>query len=442
MRPLLAAGAFLTAGAALASAATPVLTVESITRGGQPVTSAPDVTVRALDGSLLRQGIRVNELLPDDVSVTVPADVRVLIGAGGGKLSIENATDALHYTGKYESISMLGPGRTNVADPTEQFRFFGPGFELAVRDGGATVVIADRRATVTRERGTVTAAVLGSTAFVRRVDVLTSAHPSMTYTLGAEAGAAVTVDDDKALAANGDANGEFNLGMRYYWGDGVTADAVQTLRWLQAAAAQRFAEAENGIGYAYVYGSTSARDAAKAFQWFQLAANDGSGAAEDTLGDMYNYGHGVVQSYSQAMHWYLLASAQADADAENDVGLLYFLGRGSAFGDTEPDYARALHWFWIAAAQGNGDAENDLGYMYEHGDGLPTDYALALRWFRIAAAQRDRAAEESLGLMYERGRGVPQDNAQALYWYRLAAAQGLASASAAIERIESSQPHP
>ncbi len=374
VRFLLAAGAFVTAGAALGGAATPALTVESITRGGQSIASAPEVTLRTLDGSLLRQGVRVNELLPDDVRVSVPADVRVLIGAAdAGKLTLENATGALHYTGKYESISMLGPGRAEVDDPTERFRFFGPGFELTLHDGSATVVIADRRATVTRERGTVTAAVLGSTAFVRRVDVLTNAHPSMTYTLGAQTGASATVDDDRALAAAGDANGEFNLGMRYYWGDGVAANAAQTLGWLQAAAAQRFAEAENGLGYAYVYGSTGAQDTAKAFHWFQLAANDGSGAAEDTLGDMYDYGHGVAQSYAQAMHWYLLASAQGDADAENDVGLLYFLGHSSAFGDVGPDYARALHWFWIAAAQGNADAENDLGYMYEHGDGLPMD---------------------------------------------------------------------
>lgn len=393
------------AHAARASAATPALTVESITLSGQPVTSAPEVTVRALDGSLLRQGIAVNEPLPDDVRVSVPADVRVSIGAGAGKLSIENATDALHFTGRYESVSMLGPGRTEIDDPAEEFCFFGPAFELAIHDGGVAVVIADSRATVTRERGTVTAAVLGSTAFVRREDVLTSARPSITYALGTETRATATADDDRALAANGDAYGEFNLGMRYYWGDGVIADAAQTLGWLQAAAAQRFAEAENGIGYAYVYGSTSAADTAKALQWFQLAASDGSGAAEDTLGDMYNYGHGVAQSYSQAMHWYLLASTQGDADAENDVGLLYFLGHSSAFGNVEPDYPRALRWFWIAAAQGNGDAENDLGYMYEH------------------------------------GYGVPLDDGQALHWYRLAAAQGVASASAAIERIERSQPH-
>lgn len=417
------------------------LAVGGITRAGQPIANAPDVAVRALDGTMIAQGVHTGETLPDDVQVSVPPGERVELGDATGRVTLDGATDTLHFTGRFVSVSTLTPGRTEIVDLSDRFRFFGPGFELAV-SGGCTVDLSQNGATVTRESGTLTADLLGSTAFVRRVDVLTAARSSIAYEFGEPTSANVTLDEDEAAAAAGQANGEFNLGTRYYWGDGVRADAAQALHWLQAAAAQRFAEAENSIGYAYAYGSGGARYMPLAQHWLLLAAADGSAAAADTLGDMSNEGHGVPQSYTQALHWYEVSAAQGDADAENDIGLLDEEGHTSYFAGAQPQYRTALQCFRIAAAQGNADAENDVGYMYEWGHGVAIDYAQALRWYRLSAAQRDAGAEYNLGVMYERGYGVPQDNEQAISWYRLAAAQGIAAATAALARLERGSAHP
>jgi TPR repeat protein len=403
---LCAATVLLAASAARASAAGPALRIEDIVENGARVTSAPGVALRALDGTLLRRGFQEGDMLPGDVQVVVPPGVRLRIGSrDSDTVTLESATAAFHYTGSHQSVAMLSRGHVEIDDRSDGFRFFGPGFEL-VGHAAYAVDIAARSATVSRIQGTVTALLLGSTAFVRRVDFLTVAHPKISYDLDAQTQAKATVEEDEAAAASGAAFGEYNFGMRLYWGDGVPADAVRAMRFFQSAAAARFAEAENAIGYFEVYGPAVMQDTAHASQWLLLAAAGGSAAAEDTLGDMYNYGHGVAQSYAEAMHWYQLSAAQGDADAENDVGLLYYLGRISYFGEAAPQYAEAMRWFRIAAAQGNGDAENDIGYAYEH------------------------------------GHGVAQDYAQALYWYRLAAAQGVAPARAGIKRIESASPAP
>lgn len=401
-----AATAFLAASAALANAAAPALRIQEIVENGARVTSAPGVT-RALDGTVLRRGFQEGDVLSGDVQVVVPAGVRVRVGAADiGNVTLESATATFHYTGSYQSVAMLSRGRVEIDDRSDRFRFFGPGFELVGHAAAYAVDIAAGSATVSRNQGTVTALQLGSTAFVRRVDFLTVAHPAIAYDLGGLTTAEASAAEDAAAAASGAANGEYNFGMRLYWGEGVPADAVRAMRYFQSAAAARFAEAENAIGYVDVYGPAVMQDTPHASRWLLRAAVGGSAAAEDTLGDMYNYGHGVVQSYAEAMHWYQLSAAQGDADAENDVGLLYYLGRIGYFGDAAPQYAEAMRWFRIAAAQGNGDAENDVGYAYEH------------------------------------GHGVAQDYAQALYWYRLAAVQGVAAATAGIKRVGSASPAP
>lgn len=404
---LLAAGALFTPSGALASAAAPVLRIEAIVENGAQVASAPGATLRALDGTVLRRGLHEGDVLPGEVQAVVPGGVSVRVRAADiGAVTLDSATAAFHYTGSYQSVAMLSRGRVAIDDRSDRFRFFGPGFELVAHAAAYAVDIEAGSASVSRGRGTVTALLLGSTAFVRRVDLLTDAHSTISYDLDGRTTATATVAKDEAAAASGVANGEYNFGMRLYWGDGVPADAVRAMRYFQSAAAAQFAEAENAIGYVDVYGPAVMQDTAHASHWLLLAAAGGSSAAEDTLGDMYNYGHGVGQSYVDAMHWYRLSAAEGDADGENDVGLLYYLGHDSYFGDSTPQYAEAMRWFRIAAAQGNGDAENDVGYAYEH------------------------------------GRGVAQDYAQALYWYHLAAAQGEAAATAGIKRIESASPAP
>ena len=55
---------------------------------------------------------------------------------------------------------------------------------------------------------------------------------------------AQTIDELKTRAANGDADAQFNLGKRYYKGEGVTKDFAEAVRWYRKAAEQGVAEAK------------------------------------------------------------------------------------------------------------------------------------------------------------------------------------------------------
>ena len=64
-----------------------------------------------------------------------------------------------------------------------------------------------------------------------------------------------------------------------------------------------------------------------------------------------------------------------------------------------------------------------LGWMYAEGRGVPQDDAEAARCYRLAADQGHATGQYNLGVMYVNGRGVPQDYVEAHMWYNLAAAQ-------------------
>ena len=82
------------------------------------------------------------------------------------------------------------------------------------------------------------------------------------------------------LAAQGNADAEWQLGARYHNGDGVVKDDVQ------------------------------------AMQWFQRAAEHGHVTAEATLGAYYWAGRGVPQDLSKAYFWSAVAFAQGDENSK------------------------------------------------------------------------------------------------------------------------------
>ena len=156
---------------------------------------------------------------------------------------------------------------------------------------------------------------------------------------------AAYVDSLKEEAAQGDADAQFTLGVRYSRGRGVPQDYAEALKW------------------------------------YRLAANQGKAAAQLNLGVMYHEGEGVPRDYVQALKWYRLAAAQRDALAQYNLGAMSSKGEG-----VPRDYAEALKWFRLAAAQGHAKAQYNLGAMYGKGQGVPQNSVQALKWLTLAAA--------------------------------------------------------
>jgi TPR repeat protein len=83
----------------------------------------------------------------------------------------------------------------------------------------------------------------------------------------------------RPLAAEGDAKAQYNVGVMYEEGLGVSIDYTEAVGWLLQAAEQGHSEAKNHLGFLYLYGRGVSQDYVSAHMWFDLAASEGNARA-------------------------------------------------------------------------------------------------------------------------------------------------------------------
>ena len=211
-----------------------------------------------------------------------------------------------------------------------------------------------------------------------------------------------------------------NLALCYADGRGVQQNWQEAVRWFRAAANQGFAKAQNYLGLRYDNGEGVEQNESEAVRWYQAAAEQGFAEAQYNLALSYELGTGVQQDWQEAVRWYRAAAEQGYAEAQNYLGLRYANGEG-----VEPDWKEAVRWFHAAAKQGHATAEYNLGFAYKTENGVGQDWQEAVRWYRASAEQGYDLAQNRLGLRYANGEGVERDYIEAMKWYRAAAEQGL-----------------
>ena len=180
-------------------------------------------------------------------------------------------------------------------------------------------------------------------------------------------------------AEQGDVVSQFNLGLMYDTGEGVTQDYQEAVRWYRLAAEQGYANAQFNLAVMYAKGYGVAQDYQEAIRLYQPLAEQGEADAQTKLGLMYANGEGVTQDYQEAVRWYRLAGTKGDADAQLLLARMYDIGQG-----VTQDYQEAVRWYQFAAVQGNSLALGRLGLMYYQGQGVPQDYVKAYMWFNLA----------------------------------------------------------
>ena len=101
-------------------------------------------------------------------------------------------------------------------------------------------------------------------------------------------------------------------------GQSATGRSAQTksLADLRKLADQGDADAQWQMGVRYHNGENVPRDDAQAMQWFLRAAEQGHATAQATLGAYYWAGRGVPQDLSKAYFWSALALAQGDENSK------------------------------------------------------------------------------------------------------------------------------
>ena len=119
----------------------------------------------------------------------------------------------------------------------------------------------------------------------------------------------------RPLAEKGDALAQYNLGVLYRKGRGVTQDDVQAREWYDKAAVQGQAKAQFNLGTLYFNGEGVPKDYKQALRWFRLAADQGEALAQTKIAIMYEEGQGVPKDIVQAYKWYSLAITSGDKPA-------------------------------------------------------------------------------------------------------------------------------
>ena len=123
----------------------------------------------------------------------------------------------------------------------------------------------------------------------------------------------------RGLATAGDATAQFDLGDRYFTGEGVPQDNGEAIRWFRLAADQSHARAQASLGFMYATGEGVPQDDGEAARWYRLAADQGYAAAQYSLGNMYRNGRGVPQDDGKTVRWFRLAADQGHANAQYNL---------------------------------------------------------------------------------------------------------------------------
>ena len=122
----------------------------------------------------------------------------------------------------------------------------------------------------------------------------------------------------RALAEQGNAVAQNNLGVRYDNGRGVPEDDAEAVRWYRLAADQEYAIAQFNLGLMYRHGEGVPEDDVEAVRWYRLAAEQGNAVAQNNLGNMYYNGEGVPEDDVLVYMWYNLAAARGNETAQGN----------------------------------------------------------------------------------------------------------------------------
>lgn len=225
----------------------------------------------------------------------------------------------------------------------------------------------------------------------------------------------------------------YDTGLNYEYGYGVPQNMEKSLYWLEKAAEAEYADAFITLGDLYYCGEHVEKDMEKAFHYYEGAEKLGMTLAKLFLAGFY--GNGVVVEkdadkaktlYQEAYDYlYEEAAINNDSEAQFRLGSIFFFGRPEI--DITPDYVQAAEWYHKAVENGNHQAENTLGILYYLGLGVGQSYEEAFKWFEKAAERKNVAAIANMGKCYFLGRGVAKDLKKAADYHSKAANLGYAN---------------
>ena len=169
-------------------------------------------------------------------------------------------------------------------------------------------------------------------------------------------------------AEAGDAEGQANLGLCYYKGEGVTHDIKEAVKWLMKAAEQGNAEGQYGLGNCYDFGEGIKQDKGKAVELFTKSAEQGNADAQYALRNCYclkadeyirtpdNLPR-IEEARKMAKEWCLKAAEGGNRHAQRTLGHDYFYNTHSKGAERIKELEESKKWYLKAQEQGDSDVE-------------------------------------------------------------------------------------
>ena len=195
----------------------------------------------------------------------------------------------------------------------------------------------------------------------------------------------------ETAARRGLAEAQFELGVAYDDGIGVTQNHATAAGWYHRAAEQGLTDAQYNLATLYDEGLGTPHDIERALDWYMRAADAGEARAMNNLGYIYEKGLTGVRDYGKAVVWYRRAAREGLAIAQSNLAALHYLGRG-----VTRDFEQSYRWYRAAAEQGDAVGQNGLGLLYANGLGVERDFVQAMAWFGLAAHAKGSAGEDAM----------------------------------------------
>jgi len=182
----------------------------------------------------------------------------------------------------------------------------------------------------------------------------------------------------------GNADAQRMLGDAYSEGGmGLKKSLKRMFQLYERAAAQGQAQGQAQLGHCYYKGDGVKLDLKTAAHWYRRAAEQGFPNAQYNLGRLC-HGQGVAHSHAEAVRWWHLAAAQDDANA------MYYLGLCSANGLGMPlDLEEAL---LVQARRGAGSRRGSRGGRAHRGETRGVARSLIRSTRRLPMMPRGRSA--------------------------------------------------
>lgn len=197
-------------------------------------------------------------------------------------------------------------------------------------------------------------------------------------------------------------NEEYNKAFEYY----------------QEAAKKGNMYGQYNLGLLYLQGLGVTKDSKEAFEWLRKSAEQGNREAQNQLGNMYFNGDGVEKNIHEAMKWAEKSAQQGNTNSQNNLGVIYNMGE-----IVPRNLSEAIKWFKKSAEQGHETAQYNLAYIYSNEKGY-INKEEALRFYTLSAERGNINSMYELYLIYLKGDDVEKNLEKAEYWRQKAIENG------------------